>query len=220
MAGSIQVLREELTLSDDQAQLMDIVLRESNRLNGTIRSFLDYARPQPAAVERLDLARIVADTAMLLRRSRDLQAGHAIDVDVPADPVWFEADEGHVSQILWNLATNGLRAMPSSGRLRIAVAAEPASPAHNGATVAMTAPSVVIDVQDEGVGIPPEELDGIFQPFRGTFAHGSGLGLAIVHRIVSDYNGEIHVTSAVGQGTTVRVRLRAGTGARTGTGTA
>ena len=86
MAGSIQVLREELTLSDDQAQLMDIVLRESNRLNGTIRSFLDYARPQPAAVERLDLAKIVADTAMLLRRSRDLQDGHAIDVDVPPTP--------------------------------------------------------------------------------------------------------------------------------------
>ena len=56
MAGSIQVLREELALSDEQAQLMDIVLRESKRLNDTIRSFLDYARPQPAAVERLDLA--------------------------------------------------------------------------------------------------------------------------------------------------------------------
>ncbi len=212
MAGSIQVLREELTLSDDQAQLMDIVLRESNRLNGTIRSFLDYARPQPAAVERLDLARIVSDTAMLLRRSGDLQAGHAIDVDLPADPVWFEADEGHVRQILWNLATNGLRAMPASGRLRMAVIGEPAPGPPDDLADAVPAPSVFIEVRDEGVGIPPEELDGIFQPFRGTFAHGSGLGLAIVHRIVSDYHGEIQVTSSVGKGTTVRVRLGAGTG--------
>jgi two-component system nitrogen regulation sensor histidine kinase GlnL len=68
-------------------------------------------------------------------------------------------------------------------------------------------PGAVLEVQDEGVGIPPEELDGIFQPFHGTFARGSGLGLAIVQRIVSDYNGEIQVTSSVGKGTTVRVRL-------------
>ena len=199
MSGSIQVLREELALSDEQAQLMDIVLRESNRLNATIRSFLSYARPQQAAVERLDLAKVVADAATLLRNSGDVQAGHAIDVDLPADPVWLEADEGQVRQILWNLATNGLRAMPAGGRLRLAVRAEGGP-----------APSATIEVQDEGVGIAPEDLDGIFQPFRGTFAHGSGLGLAIVHRIVSDYGGEIQVTSSLGKGTTVRVRLAQG----------
>ena len=126
ISGSIQVLREELALSDEQAQLMDIVLRESKRLNDTIRSFLDYARPQRAAVERLDAAKIVADTAMLLRHSSDVQAGHTIDVDAPAGPAWLEADEGQVRQILWNLATNGLRAMPSGGRLRLAVRAETA----------------------------------------------------------------------------------------------
>ena len=64
-------------------------------------------------------------------------------------------------------------------------------------------------VQDEGVGIPESEIDGIFQPFRGTFAHGSGLGMAIVHRIVNDYGGEIHVTSKPGAGTTVEVRFPA-----------
>ena len=199
MSGSIQVLREELALSDEQAQLMDIVLRESNRLNATIRSFLSYARPQQAAVERLDLAKVVADAATLLRNSGDVQASHVIDVDLPADPVWLEADEGQVRQILWNLATNGLRAMPEGGRLRLAVRAEGGP-----------APSATIEVQDEGVGIAPEDLDGIFQPFRGTFAHGSGLGLAIVHRIVSDYGGEIQVTSSLGKGTTVRVRMGQG----------
>jgi two-component system sensor histidine kinase AtoS len=62
-------------------------------------------------------------------------------------------------------------------------------------------------VSDEGIGIPPEELDGLFQPFHGTFAKGSGLGLAIVHRIVRDYGGEIQVSSQPGAGTTVAVRL-------------
>jgi two-component system sensor histidine kinase PilS (NtrC family) len=207
MAGSIQVLREELPLSDEQAQLMDIVLRESHRLNETIRSFLNYARPQRTAVERVDFARTVTDTAMLLRHSADVQAGHSIDVDVPADPVWLDADEAQVSQILWNLATNGLRAMPDGGRLRLAVRAEPAPERSGDLAVDAQGPGVVLDVQDEGIGIPPEELDGIFQPFHGTFARGSGLGLAIVQRIVAEYNGEIQVTSSLGKGTTVTVRL-------------
>ena len=67
----------------------------------------------------------------------------------------------------------------------------------------------MLTVHDEGIGIPPEELDGLFQPFHGTFAKGSGLGLAIVHRIVTDYNGEIQVSSQPGAGTTVSVRLPA-----------
>jgi len=62
-------------------------------------------------------------------------------------------------------------------------------------------------VSDEGVGIPPEELESVFQPFHGQFTKGSGLGLAIVHRIVSDYNGRIQVSSRPGEGTTVSVRL-------------
>ena len=73
----------------------------------------------------------------------------------------------------------------------------------------LSSDGVVITVRDEGVGIPSEELDGLFQPFHGRFAKGSGLGLAIVHRIVTDYNGEIQVSSQPGHGTTVSVRLPA-----------
>jgi signal transduction histidine kinase len=68
---------------------------------------------------------------------------------------------------------------------------------------------VVITVHDEGIGMTPEELDGLFQPFHGGFAKGSGLGLAIVHRIVTDYKGEIEISSHRGAGTTVSVRLPA-----------
>ena len=132
-----------------------------------------------------------------------MKPDHRIEVETPADPVWFEADEGQVRQILWNLATNGLRAMPSGGRLRLGARRE----ARHGDRDGRPAPVLVLEVEDEGVGIPPEELDGIFQPFHGTFAQGSGLGLAIVHRIVSDYGGEIQVTSSVGKGTKFAVRL-------------
>jgi two-component system sensor histidine kinase PilS (NtrC family) len=198
MSGSIQVLRQELPLSEDQAQLMDIVLRESERLNDTIRSFLAYARPQRFAVTQLDLGKVVQDTALLLRNSADVKSGHVVDVDVPPQTVWYEADESQIRQIVWNLATNGLRAMPDGGRLLLSVATDHTSGVHG---------DVVLGVRDEGRGIPAEELDGIFQPFRSSFERGTGLGLAIVHRIVTDYGGVIQVSSTVGSGTTVRVRL-------------
>jgi signal transduction histidine kinase len=197
MSGSIQILRQELPLSSEQEQLMDIVLRESERLNTTIRSFLAYARPQRFQIERFDLRRALNDTALLLRNSAEVLEGHDITVDLPASELWYDADEGQIKQIVWNLATNGLRAMPNGGRLQLVGAFEPASD------------GVVITVHDQGTGIPAEELDSLFQPFHGRFARGSGLGLAIVHRIVSDYHGEIHVSSPAGEGTTVSVRLPA-----------
>jgi len=197
MSGSIQILRHELPLSSEQEQLMDIVLRESERLNNTIRSFLAYARPQHFQIVRFDVRRALNDAALLLRNSAEVGDLHLIEVDVPSQEVWYEADEGQVKQIVWNLATNGLRAMPEGGRLRLVGALDPAGG------------GVVLTVKDEGIGIPAEDLDSLFQPFRGRFGHGSGLGLAIVHRIVSDYNGEIQVSSQAGEGTTVCVRLPA-----------
>jgi signal transduction histidine kinase len=143
---------------------------------------------------------VVDDTAALLRNSAEVRDTHRLDVDVPVKPVWYEADENQIRQIIWNLATNGLRAMKSGGRLRLSVCDVQDA----------TGPGeVVIAVQDEGCGIPADEIDSIFQPFRSTFERGTGLGLATVHRIVTDYNGTIQVQSAVGTGTTMRVRLPA-----------
>ena len=197
MSGSIQILRQELPLSAEQGQLMDIVLRESERLNTTIGSFLAYARPQKFSIERFDVRRALNDAALLLRNSAEVQDGHVIDVHVPDTELWYEADEGQIKQIVWNLATNGLRAMPKGGHL------------HLEGTPDRGAEGVLITVRDEGVGIPVEDLDGLFQPFQGRFVKGSGLGLAIVHRIVTDYNGEVQVSSQPGRGTTVAVHLPA-----------
>jgi two-component system sensor histidine kinase PilS (NtrC family) len=181
MSGSIQILRQELPLTADQEQLMDIVLRESERLNTTIQSFLAYARPQRFAIKRFDVRRVLNDTALLLRNSAEVREGHSIEVEVPESPVWYD--------------TNGLRAMVDGGRLMLRTFVDRSSG------------NVVLAVRDEGVGIPEEELDGLFQPFHGRFAKGSGLGLAIVHRIVTDYRGEIRVDSRPGHGTDVSVRF-------------
>jgi two-component system sensor histidine kinase PilS (NtrC family) len=196
MSGSIQVLRSELSLNPEQAQLMDIVLRESERLNTTIRSFLAYARPQRLSIGRIDVRPILEDAARLLRNSVEVGANHRVDVESPVSPVQCDADEGQIRQIVWNLATNGLRAMPDGGRLLLS--------SREGATPH----EAVIIVKDEGVGMNEADLDAVFQPFHSAFAKGSGLGMAIVHRIVSDHGGEIKVSSNPGAGTTVEVRLR------------
>lgn len=196
MSGSLQVLRSELPLTEDQEQLMDIVLRESDRLNQTIRSFLAYARPQRASITRFDLAQLVSDTVRLLRNGTDVRDHHAVDVDVPSAPVWLEFDENQMRQIVWNLASNGLRAMADGGRLRLVVEES------NGQTVGLR-------VDDQGCGIAPDDIERIFQPFRSSFKQGTGLGLATVHRIITDAKGTIHVASRVGEGTSMRVVLPA-----------
>ena len=209
MSGSMQILRQELPLSADQAQLMDIVLRESERLNETIRSFLAYARPQRFELQKLDLRRVLQDTATILRNSTEIGDQHTIEVQLPPEEVLVEADENQIRQVVWNLATNGLRAMAEGGPLQLSAVRDGVDGMYSG----------VLTVADHGMGIAPDEIDGIFQPFRGSFAKGTGLGLAIVHRIVSDYNARIDVQSRPGNGTTFRVtfppvRGHAGSGDR------
>ena len=199
MSGSMQMLKQELPLSTDQAQLMDIVLRESERLNQTIKSFLAYARPQRFQVQQVDLRTMIQETAMLLRNSTEVEERHTIDVRLPAHEVLVDADEGQVRQIVWNLATNGLRAMPESGTLTLSALDELSGEQRTS----------VLLIEDDGVGIAAEDVDAIFQPFRGSFGKGTGLGLAIVHRIVTDYGGQIDVRSRPGRGTAFRVTFPA-----------
>jgi two-component system sensor histidine kinase PilS (NtrC family) len=209
MAGSIQILRQDLPLNPEQSQLMDIVLRESDRLNDTIRSFLAYARPQREANARVDVGRVLTDAGRLLENSPELNPGHRIVVAPPGGPVWLDADENQVRQIVWNLASNGLRAMPKGGQLTLAARRRAVVPDADEELAGDAIEEVVIEVRDEGNGIAPEALDGIFQPFRAGFVRGTGLGLSIVQRIVAEYGGEIEVTSEHGSGTCVLVRFPA-----------
>jgi two-component system sensor histidine kinase PilS (NtrC family) len=196
MSGSMQLLRQELALTTEQAQLFDIVARESDRLNDTIRNFLAYARPSRPKVARVDVRQVLKEAAQLIRNSPECQSQHRVDLQVPETAVTCEADEAQIRQIVWNLATNGLRAMPKGGVLTLAARTSGPENAPVG---------IVLSVRDEGVGMAADALDRIFQPFHGGFAKGSGLGLAIVHRIVSDRGGEIRVSSQVGKGTTIEV---------------
>jgi signal transduction histidine kinase len=141
---------------------------------------------------------VITDAGTLLQNSPELIEAHAVRCEVSPDPVWCLADEAQIRQIVWNLATNGLRAMASGGRLRLSVAADPSAGAHG---------EVVLGVHDEGCGIPGDELDAIFQPFRSSFEKGTGLGLAIVNKIVEEHGGDMHFSSRKEGGSRVTMRF-------------
>jgi two-component system sensor histidine kinase PilS (NtrC family) len=194
ISGSVQVLAEAEELNDEQKRLMDIIVRESERLSGTLTEFLAYARPPRFEPGEIDLRQVVEETAALLKHSSEVLPEHQIVLELPETPVLLFADPNQMKQITWNLARNALQAMPEGGRLQMSLA-------RNGAG------GVVMTFRDEGIGISGGEVHKVFEPFSGSFKRGSGLGLAIVYRIVKDYNGMIQVDSVASKGTVISVHF-------------
>ncbi len=209
ISGSIQVLRrggESPRRAEESRRLMDIVLRETDRLNRLLTEFLEYARPGPLRREGLPLEEVVAEVLAIFHASRP----EGMEVRVDLEPgLLLDADPGQVRQLLWNLLLNAAQAMPEGGAIALGARASGSpqgGPAgrrnerEQGGWVEMC-------VRDGGVGIPAEALDRIFDPFFTTKPGGTGLGLATVHRIVEEHGGSIRVQSAEGKGTTFHLRL-------------
>jgi two-component system sensor histidine kinase PilS (NtrC family) len=191
MSGSIQLLQDGQALGDEERHLMSIVLREADRLNGLVRDFLQFARPAPNQLERLDLREVVSHTATLFRNDpvrKSVELAEALPEELPV-----VADAGQLGQVLWNLLTNAAEALPDGGRVQLRGRVE--------------GERVVLEVEDDGPGIAPDDLPHIFEPFYTTKAGGTGLGLAIVYSIVEGHHGEVAVESAEGKGTRFRLRL-------------
>ena len=192
ISGSVQMLQRNLELDGDQARLMQIVLKESSRLDSTIKEFLDFARPRHARPRLVDVAEIVRDTVLLLGNSDEVGEDHVLTAPAPGRVMAF-VDPDQLRQVAWNLCQNAVRAMPKGGTMA--------------ATVVEEGDDVVISVEDTGVGMSPAAKQGAFQPLVGEFATGMGLGLAIVYRIVRDHGGRVAIESEEGRGTRVEVRL-------------
>jgi two-component system sensor histidine kinase PilS (NtrC family) len=193
ISGSVQVLRRELRPQGEAGTLMDIVVKESKRLDGTIRDFLMFAKPGRFHPEKADVARLLSETLSLLENSDERRPDHRILTDVGRARVLATVDVNRLRQVFWNLAKNALKAMPEGGTLKARARSTDAGP--------------VIDFSDSGIGMSEKEVASNFEPFRGSFPSGSGLGLAIVYRIVQEHGGRIQVRSRPGQGTTVTLSL-------------
>ncbi|MBA2732331.1 MAG: PAS domain S-box protein [Acidobacteria bacterium] len=193
MRGSIQVLRSEMDGNSSQAELMEIILRESDRLNRIITDYLTYARPRSQAYESVDVRELLQETFILLRHSPELLPVHSVEEDYPAEAFTANADASQLKQVFWNIARNALQAMPNGGTLRV----ELRHSAGNRLRITFT---------DTGQGMSPEQVEHLFEPFSSTTG-GTGLGLSIVYQIIRDHGGTINVRSLEGQGTTITIEI-------------
>lgn len=193
ISGSAQVLMAEPNISPEHERLLAIIRRESKRLSDTLNQFLFQARPSRHTLEPIDLGPVIAEAATLLQSGSELGPGHLIEFEADDGPLVCLADRDQMVQVFWNLARNGLEAMPDGGVLRIGLRRR--------------ADDVVLSVRDEGRGIDRKEQRRLFEPFRSGAKGGTGLGLAIVYRIVRDHRGDITIRSVPYQGTDVEVRL-------------
>ncbi|MBI2567253.1 MAG: PAS domain-containing protein [Candidatus Schekmanbacteria bacterium] len=199
MSGAIQVLRREEGLVGLNKQLMDIVLRECDRLNTLITDFLTFARPKPPRLQPTDLWRVLSETLTLLRTGD--RPGCTMELRSAASDGahWIEnVDPEQARQVFWNLALNGLEAMPNGGALSIALDRR-----RDDSGKLLT----VVSFADQGCGVAPEAMANIFEPFFSTKSAGSGLGLAIANRIAVAHGGWISVESTSGEGTVFAVHL-------------
>ncbi len=194
MRGAIQVLESNTPKESIQADLMGIILRESDRLNSIITNFLSYARPKSGNFSEVDVCEAVRDTMTLLRHSPEVTKDHRLEEILPPEPVPALADASQLKQVIWNLARNSISAMPDGGALTVRVTLIPND-------------RVRLTFDDTGVGMLPDHVEQLFEPFSNSTSGGTGLGLSIVYQIVRDHNGSINVRSAEGQGTTITVEL-------------
>jgi len=193
MRGSIQMLRAEMDGDTEQAQLMEIILRESDRLNKIVADYLNYARPRPAELKNVDLRGLISDTFKLLRNSDEILDGHKLEDHLPDRPAIVSGDPEQLKQVCWNIARNALKAMPHGGTFRVSL-----QEADNN--------RLRLTFADDGCGMTPEQVEHLFEPFTSTTG-GTGLGLSIVYQIIRDHNGTINVRSREGAGTVITIEL-------------
>jgi len=217
ISGSVEVLKSELDAHDENRKLLELIVKESSRLNDIITEFLFYTRVRPTVLGRVRLGSVVQDVFEIVRRrpgfdSRvDLQA-HLADAEV-----LVSADEDHLKQLLLNLVINALEAIGNQpGRIAILsrdVSDEelPEPPAGRDTPDlppgARRKSRLCLTVSDDGPGIPQDIQEKIWQPFFSTKSSGTGLGLAIVRRLVENLSGQIEVESTLGEGTKVHFYL-------------
>jgi two-component system sensor histidine kinase HydH len=194
LSGSIQLLREDMRYDPDHDRLMQIILREADRLSSLANNFLLYARPPAGKLESIKLDRAVLEAAELFEKDGSNNGRITISQKVTPN-IWITMDPGHLHQILWNLLLNAAEAIEAEGR--IAIEMFPLKNKH-----------VCVKIIDDGCGMSKETLASIFDPFFTTKTNGTGLGLSIVHRILEAYDAWLNVESELNQGTAVTLNFR------------
>ncbi|HEY1262894.1 MAG TPA: ATP-binding protein [Terriglobales bacterium] len=194
IAGSASMLSGMPNLNDEHRQLLQIVTRESERLNAIITDFLAYSRNRQYKLTDVDLLPLLEDTLTLLEhRLLAENTGITIERRFAVAEAHGYADGDKIKQVFWNFCENAVRAMKDGGILTVSV--DHAGDDWN------------ISFADTGPGISPQLVDKIFEPFQSQFDGGTGLGLAIVYQIVQAHDGKVWARSKQGKGSEFVLRL-------------
>ena len=196
MMGSVELLRSGRDAGEEEHRLLGIVLREAGRLEQLVTEFLAFARPAPLRTRRTDLAPLAGETLDVFAND---PKGGGLAIERSLAPAPADVDPDRLRQVLWNLLVNARHAVEAtgrgSGRVAVATGRGPAGP--------------WLSVEDDGVGIDPDDRQRIFVPFYSKREQGTGLGLATVHRVVEAHGGSVEVESEPGRGARFTVRLPA-----------
>jgi two-component system sensor histidine kinase PilS (NtrC family) len=195
IAGSVSMLSGVPEMNEEHRRLLDIVTRESQRLNAIISDFLAYSRTKQYRFAKVDLVHLLEDTLTLMDHRMTAEAtGITIRRQFDLNSAMVFADGDCLKQIFWNLCENAVRAMKGGGTLTVAVET--------------LGDDWQISIRDTGTGMTAQQIEKIFEPFQSNFEGGTGLGLAIVYQIVQAHEGKVWARSKPGQGTTFIIRLR------------
>ena len=198
IAGSASLLSEMPDLSDDHRRLLQIVTRESERLNSIITDFLAYSRNKQYKFANVDLIPLLEDTLILLEHRMAAQTtGIKIERRYSAQKTHVLADGDRMKQVFWNFCENAVRAMKKGGTLTV--------------SIDELEHEWQLSFADTGPGMSPQMVEKVFEPFQSQFEGGTGLGLAIVYQIVQAHEGKVFVRSKAEQGCTFVLRLRKAT---------
>lgn len=187
LSGSIQMLREEIPQNAANTVLMNIILREADRLSSLVNDFLLFAKPPEGNRRPMSLDRALIEILALFRQECSDRTGVSLQTQI-AENVWVAMDPMHLRQVMWNLLLNAREAIAESGVIHVWMRPEKNRTAR-------------VWVEDDGCGIPEENYRQVFDPFFTTKPTGTGLGLSIVLRIIQSYGSRLDVQSAVGRGT-------------------
>ncbi len=196
ISGSVEVLNSELELSNENARLMELIVKESHRLNIILSDFLAFARVSRPGYNKVELCHLVGDVLELLRLHENAPDNIEVSFESDESIVYVVGDEDHIKQMLVNLALNSCEAFEGRpGKLSFGIRTNAAEG------------TVDLWVCDDGPGIESDIVDSIFTPFYSTKKQGTGLGLAIVHRICEALKLRLHVDSNFGEGTTFWIQF-------------
>ncbi|MHC4322795.1 MAG: ATP-binding protein [Planctomycetota bacterium] len=200
--STVQYLENEFDQGTDQRKLAHDILDEVDRLNNIVGNLLSLARPAQSNPEEIDIRREIERCVNFIEAKAKSQ-NIKLETDFRKDLPKLRFDQAELRQVLLNVMMNGLQAMPEGGILLIKASC-PLEQAHGSVA---GGERMLIQIEDEGTGIPANLRQKVFEPFFTTKAGGTGLGLAICNSIVKRYNGEIWIEPAEGGGTEVKISL-------------